>query len=492
MKKGFKNLLLGLIGIFLPLNIVFATEIYTSDEAMQGYTLKVEIPTHNILKINGDFEGTPILFYEIKRTPAPAETISRAEFLEMMFQNHDFTEADYSNVEQFPDVAEDNLYYETIMKAAALGIINGYDDGNFRPYTPVTRGQIAKILVNAFAQKKVSRVKVSSTANFEIPPIPDDFVGTKNTAEPNTLTPPDTSVTPEIPAPSSSTTPAELQSQTQSFPDVPKTHRFYSYINQSVQAAWFKGYPDGFMRPDRHINYAEAEIVITRAAIPLNFTSIGEKPYYIAYLGIDRKISTGTHNLSLQIKRPNDTENKIFPISVTKRDVPVVRFSLPKSKTDLFGDDAQDKTWKAVYAALANPTSTQLWEGNFTLPTTGEITLGFGDRLYINGTFSGSHFGIDYANREGTQIHASNNGIVTLAQYTPAFGNTVVIDHGLNVFTMYLHMSELKTTYGTKVNKGDLIGLMGSTGISSGPHLHYTQFIGNTIVDSDQWIWGEI
>lgn len=475
MKKGVQILCALLIVLTIPANTVFAAEVYVADQTTQGSTLKIEIPANDIAKINGDFEGEPVLFFKTERVPEPAETISRAEFLEMMFLNHNFGEVDFSEMDEFPDVAKDNPYYEYVMKAAALRIINGYDDGKFRPYTPVTRGQIAKILVNAFAQQKVARVKVSSTEDFEIPPIPDGFVGTEKS--PTTTT--------ELSAP----TPVP----TITFPDVPPNHRFYSFINQSVQAAWFKGYPDGFMRPDRHINYSEAEIVIKRAALPSKFTPLNEKPYYLAYAGIDRKLATGTHNLSLLIRTPNDTtENKTVSINVTKRDVPVIRFSLPKSKTDLFGDDAQDKTWTAVYGALANPSTIQLWNGKFTLPTNGEITLGFGDQLYINGAYSGSHFGIDYANNEGTPIYAPNNGIITLAEYTPAFGNTIVIDHGLNVFTMYLHMSELKTVKGTQVNQGDLIGLMGSTGLSSGPHLHYTQFIGETIVDSDPWIWNEM
>jgi len=504
MRKNLIILWIAIIGFMVPINTTFATEIYVADSAMQGSTLKIEIPAYDISKISGSFEDNPVLFYKINRLPKPAETISRAEFLEMMFLNHDFGEVDYSEVEEFPDVDEESEYYEYIMKAAALGIINGYEDGKFHPFRAVTRGQIAKILVNAFANSKVARVKVSSTTNVEVPPIPEDFTKTEThaTPAPNTTAIPTPTPIPTSTATSSpSQTSAENQTpstdlsppSTPTFPDVPQNHRFYNYINQSVSAAWFKGYPDGYMRPDRHINYSEAEIVITRAALPPEFTQLGEKPYYLAYTGIDRKLPTGVYNLSLIIKSPHyDNESKIIPINVTTRDVPTIRFSLSKEKTDLFGKDAQDKTWNAVYGALSNPIPTQLWEGKFIVPTTGEITLGFGDKLYINGVYSGSHFGIDYANNLGTPIYASNQGIITLSEYTPAFGNTVVIDHGHNIFTMYIHMSELKAEKGAQVNKGDLIGLMGSTGISTGSHLHFTQFIGDVIVNSDEWVYGEI
>jgi len=117
----------------------------------------------------------------------------------------------------------------------------------------------------------------------------------------------------------------------------------------------------------------------------------------------------------------------------------------------------------------------------------GETTLGFGDKLYINGKYSGSHFGHDWANVEGTDVIAANTGIVTLAEWTDSYGYTIVIDHGLNVFSMYLHMSALKTEAGNVVDQGELIGLIGSTGVATGPHLHYTQFIGEVIVDSAEW-----
>jgi murein DD-endopeptidase MepM/ murein hydrolase activator NlpD len=68
-----------------------------------------------------------------------------------------------------------------------------------------------------------------------------------------------------------------------------------------------------------------------------------------------------------------------------------------------------------------------------------------------------------------------------------SYGNTIVIDHGQNVFTMYLHMSSLVANEGDRVKKGHLIGHMGSTGIATGSHLHFNHFIGDVIVDSGEW-----
>lgn len=411
-----------------------ASEIYVKNEALQGETITVEIPAHDISGISGKLDGRELMFNKILRLPNLEEPISRAEFLELIFLNHDFGDVETSRVPDFPDVNEESPYYVYIKKARALNIINGYMDGKFHPFAPITRGQAAKILVEA----------------FDPPPVLEKSV---------------------------------------LFADVPDSHRFFNYINDAVGIKWFRGYPDGLMRPDRNINFSEADIVIKRAALPEFFTPLGEKPYYKAYAGINRLVAPGIKTLEVTISSPfYDTENRQVGINVLQRPVPVVKFSLPKEKTDLFADDAQEKTWNAIYASMANPSNIQLWEGEFRIPTSGEITLGFGDKLYINGAYSGSHFGIDYANKGGTEIYAANSGKIVLAEYTPSFGNTVVIDHGLNIFTMYLHMSELKTTENDNVKKGDLIGLMGSTGISSGDHLHYTHFIGDVIVDPDQWI----
>lgn len=439
IQKTFSAFIFAIVAILIFAPNVLATEIVSPAETMQGTSIVIDVPAENFKSISGTLDGQNLLFGRISRSPDETEYITRAEFLELMFLNNDFGEtgvprlAHAEDSQPFPDVNLESPYYEYIAKAKNLGIVSGYEDGNFYPHALITRGQAAKMLVEAFS-------------------------------------------------------PAPAPTETAAFPDVDEEHVFFNYINDAVSAKWFKGYPDGLMRPDRNINFLEANIVVGRAAIPELFTENGEKDYFRAYAGIHRLTSPGVKQISLTAVNTDGTESKLTKdIVINKRPVRTVSFTLPKEDTDLFGDDPQAKTWDAVYGALANPTTESLWDGPFIVPARGEITLGFGDVLYINGVYSGSHFGIDYANNEGTPVSAANTGRVTLAEYTPAFGNTVVIDHGMNVFTMYLHMSELKVFANDTVEKGDLIGLMGSTGISSGDHLHYTMFIGDVIVDSEPW-----
>jgi len=117
-------------------------------------------------------------------------------------------------------------------------------------------------------------------------------------------------------------------------------------------------------------------------------------------------------------------------------------------------------------------------------PVVGEITGHFGERL---DPFSGEgafHAGMDIASHFGDVVHATADGVVTIADTgRSGYGRLVVIDHGFGVSTWYGHLSAFKTQVGTHVKAGDVIGLEGQSGRSTGPHLHYEVRIYNTPVN---------
>jgi len=210
---------------------------------------------------------------------------------------------------------------------------------------------------------------------------------------------------------------------------------------------------------------------------------------FTGFLGINRLSTYKTKNLDISLFTPGKGSEKIsIPVKVQNRFFSTKYFSLPKAIRKLFGKDYQTPTWNLIYGAMASPATEQLWTDKFMLPTSGKITLGFGDKLFINKKYSGSHFGIDYANVKGTPVIATNTGIVKLAQMTPAYGNVVLIDHGLNIFSMYLHLDSISVNPGDNVTRGQEIAKMGRTGLSAGTHLHFTMFVDKTIVDPDQWL----
>ena len=125
----------------------------------------------------------------------------------------------------------------------------------------------------------------------------------------------------------------------------------------------------------------------------------------------------------------------------------------------------------------------KLWDGPFIQPVDGVITSSFGLFRYINGSATPSrHQGVDIAVAEGTPVPASNSGQVVFADFVIMTGNTVVIEHGAGLKTIYMHLSEIDCEAGDMVKKGDIIGLVGTTGYSTGPHLHFEVRIGDQSV----------
>lgn len=114
-----------------------------------------------------------------------------------------------------------------------------------------------------------------------------------------------------------------------------------------------------------------------------------------------------------------------------------------------------------------------LGEGEFILPTADAVAPNFGERRIFNNNPRSSHSGVDISSPYGTSVKASNSGKVVLAKELYFAGQTVIIDHGLGLFTQYLHFSNIRVKRGEFVKKGAVIGEVGATGRVTGPHLHW-------------------
>ena len=129
---------------------------------------------------------------------------------------------------------------------------------------------------------------------------------------------------------------------------------------------------------------------------------------------------------------------------------------------------------KKMRAILDTMTPEVLWSGKFRLPLKDVTTGGnFGRRRVLNGEARSPHTGVDFPAMTGTPVYASQSGNVVLAEELYYAGNTVVIDHGYGIYTMYAHLSEIGTQVGDKVEAGTEIGKVGATGRVTGPHLHW-------------------
>jgi murein DD-endopeptidase MepM/ murein hydrolase activator NlpD len=114
------------------------------------------------------------------------------------------------------------------------------------------------------------------------------------------------------------------------------------------------------------------------------------------------------------------------------------------------------------------------YEADFEWPVQGRVSGVYGSQRIYNGTPKSPHSGLDVAAAKGTPVHAPAAGIVTLAEPDLYLtGGTVLIDHGHGVSSNFLHFSEIDVKVGQRVEKGDVIGLVGATGRATGPHMHW-------------------
>lgn len=142
------------------------------------------------------------------------------------------------------------------------------------------------------------------------------------------------------------------------------------------------------------------------------------------------------------------------------------------------------KKMKAIYDTV---TPEVLWNGKFELPLKGETEgKNFGRRRVLNGEARSPHTGVDFPAATGTPVYAAQAGKVALAENLYFSGNTVVINHGFGIYTLYAHLSEIQVQAGDTVKASQEIGKVGATGRVTGPHLHWGLTVNHAHIDARQ------
>jgi murein DD-endopeptidase MepM/ murein hydrolase activator NlpD len=133
--------------------------------------------------------------------------------------------------------------------------------------------------------------------------------------------------------------------------------------------------------------------------------------------------------------------------------------------------EAEKKRLREIYDRV---TPERLWDGPFRVPLDGDFRgSNFGKRRVLNGHPGSPHGGVDFPAPTGTPVHAAQKGRVVLAEELFFSGNTVIVDHGLGIYTFYCHFSEIDAKVGEEVAAGTVLGKVGATGRVTGPHLHW-------------------
>ncbi len=206
----------------------------------------------------------------------------------------------------------------------------------------------------------------------------------------------------------------------------------------------------------------------------------------LAFVGLDLGLKQGSYEMEIFIdKALGEREYIKKQISILAKEFPLKKLWVDEkfvTPPPEFNERIrrEGEILKVIYGIT---TEQWLGKGLFILPSSGEAMPNFGERRIFNNKPRSSHKGIDIKVPYGTPVKASNSGRVVLASDLYCAGKTVIIDHGMSVFTMYCHFSKIRVTRGKLVKKGEIIGEIGATGRVTGPHLHWGVKVSGISVD---------
>jgi hypothetical protein len=205
-----------------------------------------------------------------------------------------------------------------------------------------------------------------------------------------------------------------------------------------------------------------------------------------ALIGIDLDTKPGRSLVEIEARMVYGSPLRAdYPLSVVPKTFSTRRLSVaPAFVTPPASEQARIERDRLLLGrVLAGVSPRRLWEDGFARPTDGEAISQFGVRSVFNGQPRSQHRGVDFRGATGTPVVAPAAGLVVLAEDLYFAGTTVILDHGLGVFSMLCHLSRVDVRPGAVVARGDMIGAVGATGRVTGPHLHWTLRIGPASVD---------
>ena len=209
----------------------------------------------------------------------------------------------------------------------------------------------------------------------------------------------------------------------------------------------------------------------------------GDKSSWIGFLAVDLFQEPGFYTGIVKVE--GKEQEFSFQIKVLLKDYGTRRLSLPKKMVD--PDSETLKRVKIESEKMAALWEAQggypVWEGPFLRPVPGKVIGTFGRKSVINDQPRSPHSGVDMRGRKGSPVKAANHGKVILTGDHFFSGKSIVLDHGGEILSMYFHLDKILVKTGDMVEKGQIIGLIGSTGRATGPHLHFGVRIDGARID---------
>jgi hypothetical protein len=210
-----------------------------------------------------------------------------------------------------------------------------------------------------------------------------------------------------------------------------------------------------------------------------------------AVIGVAADFMAGQHQV--QVIEDGVMNLPIMVLTVVEAAFPEEFIQLEPEQAQLLTDPVAVEEERQLLASIyAVVTPAILWSGPFVLPAVGEIGDTFGMRRSFDGGSFSHHTGVDILAGEGAPVVAANSGRVAFAGDLHLRGGSVIIDHGAGVFSGYHHLLQTVVTEGQEVNQGAVIGAVGGTGLTTGPHLHWEIIVHGVRVDPLPWTEAEI
>lgn len=191
-------------------------------------------------------------------------------------------------------------------------------------------------------------------------------------------------------------------------------------------------------------------------------------------------------DLAVTVEEGGRVRSLTRSVTLVPRKYPQERLTLPQGMVtppDAAVEARIRREREAVARAVAPVTSARRWTLPLERPVPGVVLSAYGLRRVLNGTPKSPHRGLDFRGAQGTPVAACADGVAVLCAEHYYSGNSVYLDHGGGVYSMYFHLSEISVTEGETVGRGVRIGAVGATGRSTGPHLHFSLRVPGGLVD---------
>jgi len=204
-----------------------------------------------------------------------------------------------------------------------------------------------------------------------------------------------------------------------------------------------------------------------------------------ALVGIDLATTPGTYKVAISAGTGEHAASTTYPIVVRPRTFATRTLTVDEAFVNpppeaVAQIERDTQTLNRIWAASS---PARLWDGPFERPVPDPANSRFGTRSVLNGQPRSPHSGADFLSPDGRPIKAPNAGRVVFAGPQYFTGNTVIIDHGLGLFSLFAHLSRVDVHEGDTVATGDIVGAVGSTGRVTGPHLHWSVRVNGARVD---------